>query len=163
MTRLEVPVLVVGGGPVGMMASILLARQGIASRVVERRPGPHRAPQAHVVNPRTLEICRAAGIDVDRLRSLATPRADGSQVVWMTTLAGEELGRLPYERQGDECLAETPTPLLNLSQHLFEPVLLDRLRAERDAEVHYGHQCVGLEADAGGVTATVEHVTSGER
>jgi 2,4-dichlorophenol 6-monooxygenase len=163
MTRLEVPVLVVGGGPVGMMASILLARQGITSRVVERRPGPHRAPQAHVVNPRTLEICRAAGIDVDHLRSLATPRADGSQVVWMTTLAGEELGRLPYERQGDECLAETPTPLLNLSQHLFEPVLLDRLRAERDAEIQYGHQCVGLEADAGGVTATVEHVASGER
>jgi len=110
MTRLEVPVLVVGGGPVGMMASILLARQGIASRVVERRPGPHRAPQAHVVNPRTLEICRAAGIDVDRLRSLATPRADGSQVVWMTTLAGEELGRLPYERQGDELISALRKP-----------------------------------------------------
>ena len=163
MTRVDVPVLIVGGGPVGMMASILLARQGIASRIVERRPGPHRAPQAHVVNPRTLEICRAAGIDVDRLRSLATPRADGSQVVWMTTLAGEELGRLPYERQGDECLADTPTPLLNLSQHLFEPVLLDRLRAEPGAEIDYGCQCIGLEADADGVTAVVERLASGER
>jgi 2,4-dichlorophenol 6-monooxygenase len=163
MTRVEVPVLVVGGGPVGMMAAILLARQGIASRVVERRPGPHRAPQAHVVNPRTLEICRAAGIDVERLRRLATPRADGSQVVWMTSLAGDELGRLPYERQGDDCLADTPTPLLNLSQHLFEPVLLERLRAEPLAEMHYGHQCHGVEADADGVTAEVEDLASGTR
>ena len=163
MKRVEVPVLVVGGGPVGMMASILLARQGVASRVVERRPGPHRAPQAHVVNPRTLEICRAAGIDVARLQAQATPRADGSQVVWMTTLAGDELGRLPYERQGDECLGDTPTPLLNLSQHLLEPILLDRLRAEPHAEIHYGHQCHGLEAAAEGVTAEIEELASGAR
>jgi 2-polyprenyl-6-methoxyphenol hydroxylase-like FAD-dependent oxidoreductase len=120
MPRVDVPVLIVGGGPVGMMASLLLAGQGIESLVVERREGPHRAPQAHVVNPRTLEIFRGAGIDVDALRALATPRADGSEVVWMTDLTGEELGRLPYERQGDECLADTPTPLLNLSQHLLE-------------------------------------------
>ncbi len=163
MTRGEVPVLIVGGGPVGMMAAILLARQGIASRVVERRPGPHRAPQAHVVNPRTLEICRAVGIDVDRLRSLATPRADGSQVLWMTRLAGEELGRLPYERQGDDCLADTPTPLLNLSQHRFEPVLLERLHGEPLAEMHYGHHCHAVTADDGGVTADVEDLASGVR
>jgi 2,4-dichlorophenol 6-monooxygenase len=45
-----------------MTAAILLARQGIGSLVVDRRPGPHRAPQAHVVNPRSLEIFRAAGL-----------------------------------------------------------------------------------------------------
>ena len=49
----------------------------------------------------------------------------------MTRLGGEVLGRLPYERQGDEVLAVTPTPLRNLSQHRFEPILLDALAAPR--------------------------------
>src|SRR2546426_1829714 len=151
MQPIEVPVLVVGAGPVGLMASLLLARRGVRSLVVDRRDGPHRAPQAHVINPRTLEICRAAGVDMARLRARATRREDGSLVVWMTKLAGEELGRLPYERQGDENLQYTPTPLLNLSQHLFELILLDRLREESDAEVRYRHQWGALEQDGGGV------------
>jgi len=163
MPRIEIPVLVVGGGPVGMMASLLLAGRGIESLVVERREGPHRAPQAHVMNPRTLEICRGAGIDVDALRALATPRADGSQVVWMTDLSGEELGRLPYERQGDENLAVTPTPLLNLSPHLFEPALLEKLRATRGAGIRYGHRWLALEQDAKGVTSEIEDLAGGER
>src|SRR6185295_17908523 len=117
MPRVEVPVLIVGAGPVGMTASILLARQGVENLVVDRRPGPHRAPQAHVVNPRTLEILRGAGLDAGVLRAQATLRQDGSHVAWVTTLAGAELGRLPYERQGDETLEYTPTPLLNLPQH----------------------------------------------
>src|SRR2546430_12991551 len=108
MPAVEVRFLVVGAGPVGLCASLLLARLGVRTLVVDRRDGPHRAPQAHVVNPRTLEICRAAGVDMARLRARATRREDGSHVVWMTKLAGEELGRLPYERQGDENLRTPP-------------------------------------------------------
>jgi 2,4-dichlorophenol 6-monooxygenase len=160
MSRVEVPVLIVGAGPVGLATSILLSRLGISSLVVERREGPHRAPQAHVVNPLTLEILRGAGIDVDRLRELSTPREDGGHVSWVTTLAGEELGRLPYERQGDDALAFTPTPLLNLSQHLLEPVLLDRLRAEGRGEVRYRNEWLSLEQDASGVTALVRDLDS---
>jgi 2,4-dichlorophenol 6-monooxygenase len=162
MPDVEVPVLVVGAGPVGLFASLLLARLGIRSLVVDRRDGPHRAPQAHVVNPRTLEICGAAGLDMARLRAAAARPEDASQVVWMTRLAGEELGRLSYEREPDENLRYTPTPLLNLSQHLFEPILLDRLQRGRDAEVRYRHQWTALEQDADGVTSRVEDLATGE-
>jgi 2,4-dichlorophenol 6-monooxygenase len=155
MRRVEVPVLIVGAGPVGMTASILLARQGLGSLVVDRRLGPHRAPQAHVVNPRTLEILRGAGLDANVLRAHATPRADGSHVAWVTTLAGTHLGRLPYERQGDDVLEYTPTPLLNLSQHKLEPLLLDHLRSHPLAALHYRHDWVVLEQDAAGVTARI--------
>jgi 2,4-dichlorophenol 6-monooxygenase len=161
MRRVEVPVLVVGAGPVGMAASILLARQRIENLVVDRRPGPHRAPQAHVVNPRTLEIFRGAGLDAATLRPHATPRQDGSHVAWVTTLAGTELGRLPYERQGDETLAYTPTPLLNLSQHRLEPLLLDHLRTHERASLRYRQEWIALAQDADGVTARVRDLEHG--
>ena len=161
MERVEVPVLVVGAGPVGLTASLLLARRGVRTLVVDRRDGPHRAPQAHVINPRTLEICRAGGVDMARVRARATRREDASHVVWMTKLAGEEVGRLSYERLGDKHLRYTPTPLLSLSQHLFEPILLERVREESDAEVRYRHQWDALEQDAGGVTSRIDDLETG--
>src|SRR5262245_51493771 len=145
-----------------MTASSLLARQGIANLVVDRRPGPHRAPQAHVVNPRTLEIFRGAGLDVAALRAQATRREDGSHVAWVTTLAGAELGRLPYERQGDDVLEYTPTPLLNLSQHRLEPLLLDHVRTHDLARIDYRHEWAALDQDADGVTARIRDLERGE-
>jgi 2-polyprenyl-6-methoxyphenol hydroxylase-like FAD-dependent oxidoreductase len=153
--RIDVPVLIVGAGPVGMIAAILLARLGIASRIVERRQEPQRAPAAHAVNARTFEICRQAGVDMDALAAACTPPADGGAARWMTTLAGDELGHLPYERQDDEVLAVTPTPLRNLSQHRFEPVLLEALRGAASTDVGWGHEWQGAEQDASGVTSRV--------
>ena len=51
-------VLIVGAGPVGLMSGLLLARLGVKSLIVERRPARLRAPKAHALNPRSLEICR---------------------------------------------------------------------------------------------------------
>jgi 2,4-dichlorophenol 6-monooxygenase len=160
MKRLETSVLVVGAGPVGLTASILLAQQGIESLVIDRRDGPHRAPQAHVVNPRSLEIFRQMGLDMETLRSRATRREDGSRVRWMTRLDGEDLGSLPYERQGDENLAFTPTPLLNLSQHLLEPVLLEQAQAARGTEIRYRQQWETLEQDERGVTSRIRDLAT---
>ena len=52
---------------------------------------------------------------------------DAGHVRFVTRLAGEEIGHLPFERQGEECLRYTPTPLRNLSQHRFEPILAEAL------------------------------------
>ena len=162
MKRIETSVLVVGAGPVGLTTSILLAQQGIESLVVDRRDGPHRAPQAHVVNPRSLEIFRQMDLDMEQLRSRATPREDGSRVRWLTRLDGEELGSLPYERQGDENLGFTPTPLLNLSQHLLEPILLDEARTARGTDTRYRQQWEALEQDESGVTSRVRDLATDE-
>ncbi len=155
MHRVDTPVLVVGAGPAGMSAALLLARLGIPCRVVERRATPQTAPAAHVVNARTFEILRAAGADMEALAAECQPPENAGHVFWMTTLAGRELGRLPYERQGDDVLALTPTPLRNLSQHRLEPVLATTLLATPGIDLAYGHEWQSVEQDADGVTSHV--------
>jgi 2,4-dichlorophenol 6-monooxygenase len=158
--HVETPVLVVGAGPAGLTSALLLSRLGIPSRVIERRATPQSAPAAHVVNARTFEIFRAAGVDMRAIAAASQDPADAGQVLWVTTLAGDELGRLPFERQGEDMLALTPTPLRNLSQHRLEPILLDELRRCADIDISYGQQWESAEQDAAGVTSTIrDHAT----
>jgi 2-polyprenyl-6-methoxyphenol hydroxylase-like FAD-dependent oxidoreductase len=70
LKTLETPVLIVGAGPVGIYMSLLLARYGIRSIVVDRgeRGGDHGLgirphPRAHVLNTRTMELLREIGLD----------------------------------------------------------------------------------------------------
>jgi 2-polyprenyl-6-methoxyphenol hydroxylase-like FAD-dependent oxidoreductase len=163
MLRIDVPYLVVGAGPVGMMGGILLAERGRRCLVVERRGEPQRAPAAHVVNARSLEICRQAGLDMEAIALVAKDPSDAGHVLFLTRLAGEEIGRLPFERQGDECLRHTPTPLRNLSQHRFEQILAEGLGKLPGAELRYGHAWEASTQDEHGVVSTVRDVASGER
>jgi len=160
MHDLEIPALVVGGGPVGMLASLLLSQQGIASRVVERRPGPQRAPAAHVLNARSFEIFRSAGLDMTKVMAASLDPEEAGYAIWKTRLAGEEVGRHVFERQLDECLYYTPTPLRNLSQHRLEPLLRDEIDADDNAELRYGHQWESAVQDADGVTSTIRNLDS---
>lgn len=162
MSRIEVPFLVVGAGPVGMIGGILLAEQRRACLVVERRNGPQPAPAAHVVNARTFEICRQAGLDMDAIAAAAKDPADAGHVIFVTRLAGEEIGRLPFERQGEDCLRYTPTPLRNLSQHRFEPILADAIQKRPSGDLRYGWQWERSEQDESGVTSSVRDLASGE-
>ncbi len=162
MSNVDTQVLIVGAGPVGLTCSILLSRAGISNRVVEKREGLHRAPQAHVISSRTMEILRAAGIDQEVVRAIAAPIADLSSVQWVHTLAGPELGRILLatpERVG-KMLAATPTPFANVSQSRLEPLLLEYARGAR-AEVDFGCEWRSFESDEGGVRSTLCDVATG--
>ncbi|MGH7094815.1 MAG: FAD-dependent monooxygenase, partial [Stellaceae bacterium] len=42
----DIPVLIVGGSPVGLTASLLLSRHGVRTFLVERHPGTAILPKA---------------------------------------------------------------------------------------------------------------------
>src|SRR5207249_292332 len=52
----EVPVLIVGGGAVGCVLSMELARRGVEYRCIERMPGPGRESRAIAMHARTVEL-----------------------------------------------------------------------------------------------------------
>lgn len=153
---LETPVLIVGAGPAGQLAALLLSQQGIASTIVERRVERSTAPKAHAVNPRTLEICSSLDLPMDEIYRLATPVSQGGQVQFMASLSGVSLGALPYERQDDGVRSLTPYPLANIAQPKFEEVLSRAIDQRADISVLRGCTCTDLKQDDEGVTAQVE-------
>src|SRR5947208_6268916 len=118
-SQLDVPVLIVGGGPAGLVSALALSRYGVDYLLVERHPGTAHTPRAHIVNQRTVEILRHLGIS-DRFHSVATPQHMMSNNLWVTTLAGREIARsqtwgtAPH-RLG-EYLAASPEPMANCPQ-----------------------------------------------
>ena len=57
-----VPVLVAGGGPVGMTLALALARLGVRCALVERNAHTTRHPKMDITNARSMEIFAALGV-----------------------------------------------------------------------------------------------------
>ena len=93
MDTIETPVLIAGGGPVGLATSIALSCHGVRSLLVERHPGTTRHPKASVVNARTMELFRQWGIEAV-VRERGVPLERMANVIWATSLTGFEIGRL---------------------------------------------------------------------
>ena len=163
MTRIiEVPYLIVGGGPVGLTAAQLLSNYGVNCLIVERRVGPQRNPAAHVVNARTLEIFRQAKFNMNDIATIAQNPADAGHVNFVTRLNGTLIGQLTFERQGDEYLAVTPHPLRNISQHRLEPLLSVHVSQSPHIDLQYNVEWVSAVATDDAVESVIRDVNSGE-
>src|ERR1700689_3925993 len=81
---LDIPVLVSGGGPVGLTASLLLSRHGVRSLLVERHPGTALTPKARGINARTMEIFRQCGVDT-AIRDAGLAEGRLGLIVWTET------------------------------------------------------------------------------
>src|SRR5260370_43099 len=158
----DVPVLIAGGGPVGLTMALLLAKHGIASTVVERRPPRiSSAPKAHVVNPRSLEIFRSLGIDLEALRRSGASRLDAEVSRFMTKLAGTELGHIPLDVPERDALNVTPTPLLNIAQPKLESILAALVSENRYVDYRLDHAWAGCRTENGRVVSTIRQGSQG--
>lgn len=155
------PVVVAGGGVVGVTLALLLANHGIATIVLERERVPRDLPRAHAINPRSLEVLRELSIDADQLEAIAAPRELTSEVRFVTTMAGHCFGTLPYERQGDSIGDLAAVGTLNVPQPALESVLFDLAATQPLIDVRRGHDWVTSQETGDSVTSAV-HAAGGD-
>lgn len=154
--RVEVPVLVVGGGPTGLTLAVDLARRGVACRIIDKSPEPFPGSRGKGLQPRTLEVFEDLGV-LERVFAAGGPYPPlrayaGERVVWE--------GRMSEHR---EPTPDVPYPnVWMLPQWRTEELLRERL-AGLGGHVEFGTELTALEQDAHGVTATLVHAGSEER
>ena len=90
---IETPVLIVGGGPIGLALAADLGRRGVAALLVEKSENKLGPAKMLEVSVRTMEFCRQLGI-ADKVRNWGFPLDWPLDSAFVTDLQGYELGRV---------------------------------------------------------------------
>ena len=158
--RLDTPVLIVGGGPVGLTASLLLSQHGVRSTLVERHPGTAIVPKARGINARTMEMYRQHGIE-PAIRAAGLPPHRAGLIVWTESLAGREIERRVPGRAAPKNMAMTPTANCLCAQDDLEPVLRREAEAAMPGSLRFNIELTEFRYDASGVEGTLTDRTTG--
>ena len=152
---MDLPVLIVGAGPAGLILACDLARRGVKLRIVDREINPpdrHSGSRGKGMQPRTIEIYDDLGL-IDVIHAAGGPYFPG--MGWDGPIQTGEI-KLPRS----DPRAPTPDIPYPSPWMLPQPRALEILRARLQqfgSDVEYGAQLTALTQDNEGVTATITH------
>jgi len=148
------PVLIAGGGPVGLALAIQLGMAGIACTVVEQRDGSVTVPKMSGLSIRSMEINRRLGV-AEKAKTHGWPADYPNDFIYCTSLAGYELAR---ERLPSDAAAQapySPERKTGCAQIFYDPMLLERTRSLAPVTVRHFTSLDSFTQDAACVRATV--------
>nr|MBF0681099.1 FAD-dependent monooxygenase [Pseudomonas sp.] len=149
-------IIVVGGGPVGLVLAADLGWRGRDCVLLERTDGSIGQPKMDQVGVRTMEFCRRWGI-VDWVEASPYVRDYPQDNIYLTSLNGYELGREPMPSMNElEPPPESPQHRERCPQNMFDPILQRFARAQSSVDLRYGSKLLSFQQDADGVTAMVQ-------
>ena len=135
----DIEVLIVGAGPVGLTLAIDLAWRGIDVTVFERRAAAQPPePKCNHVAARTMEIFRRLGLS-EKVRNAGLPADYPHDISYRTAFTGQELTRIPIpcrrdrftRKDGPDCNWPTAEPPHRINQIFLEPILFEHAAAQR--------------------------------
>jgi 2-polyprenyl-6-methoxyphenol hydroxylase-like FAD-dependent oxidoreductase len=159
---IAVPVLIAGGGPVGLALAGDLGWRGVPSMLVEKRSGEIAQPKMDMVGVRTMEFCRRWGI-VDWVEAAGYNRMYPQDCAWVTSLNGYEFGREPFPPPALEQLPpQSPQKRERCPQNFFDPVLARFARRSGLADICYFTELLDFAEKDGRVVAHLRQEQTGE-
>ena len=143
----ETSVLVVGGGPAGLILSLQLARHGTKCILVERNEDTTKWPKMDVTNCRSMELLKRLDI-CQALRGVGVPQhfsfdvlfssglSDGGELIAKWDLESPDEWRKKIRQQNDGSMPSEPYQ--RCSQAIFEAWLKPRIQAEPLISSYFG-------------------------
>lgn len=147
----QIPILIIGGGPVGLSMALALARQNIRSLVIEKHPGTTQHPRARGVNVRSMELFRLWGNSIELLK-YEQPK-EARRMIWAESLQGKEIMRVNLD--DSQTSIYSPMHASFVSQDHVENSLCHSLLQYPEAEVQFSTEFLSLDQDNDGITTRI--------
>jgi 3-(3-hydroxy-phenyl)propionate hydroxylase len=145
----EQPIIVAGGGPVGFITALAIARQGIPVHVFEAEARVMEMPRAATTHAATLEMLAELGM-VDEVieRGLVEP---------LFRIWDRATNKIVTEFDFGILKDETPYPYaVQCEQHKIAKMAIERLKKFPHAKIEFSTRVTSLTQNADGVEAEVE-------
>ena len=162
----KTPILIVGGGPVGMNLALDLAWRDVPCMLVNREKTTPKHPQGNTHNARTMEHYRRIGI-AHKIRKVGLPLDHCGDAIIVTRINGYELCRIkiPTSRErlthGSKDLELGPEPLHRASQMYVEEILKSELDSNEIVDMRFGWRLNSIKQSKDKVIAQIENLDSG--
>lgn len=155
-------VIIIGGGPVGLGASIQLSCLGVRHVVIERATSVSPHPKSRLMNARSTELMRAWGLE-QAVRDVGVgiePKFFfGKDLVSGWDQVFEPAATMKDARTQSQSPCEVAGMLV--SQDVLEPILREAAKGYDVADVRFGWEAVLPVDDGDGVSVQVTEIASG--
>ncbi|MEM7181299.1 MAG: FAD-dependent monooxygenase [Spirochaetota bacterium] len=156
-------VLIIGGGPTGMVSGLCLAKLGIRNIILERRATLMEHPKAHELSARSIEILQDLGFSYEELAEEASDKNTAARILFCNSI-NEEYGRIDLRANGIEEKYKqhlrSPEPYLNISQTELERVMRRHIEKSQ-TKLLLNHQWESFTQEADGVNCIVRRLSDG--
>jgi len=122
-STLETPILIVGGGPVGLALASDLGLRGTSCLLIEQGEGLPDHPRATALNSRSMEFMRRWGI-AEAVHAAGTPDDFPHTALYCTSFTGYEIARIERPSHGGrEPIKQSPERPQRCNQLFLDPIL----------------------------------------